>query len=139
MKHVLTNPYHEVLRFDMGEEVVAGILDFAKRRGIEAAWLSAIGSAQEIELGFYDLRKREYITKTFRAPMELVGASGTLAVSDNAPALHLHGSVGFPDHATRGGHIHRMVANATVEVFIYKIDGRLERQHDEGTGLNLFT
>lgn len=137
MKHVLSNPYHEVLRFDAGDDVVGGILDFAEKQGIEAAWLSAIGSAREIELGFYDLKSQEYLKKTYAEPLELLEASGTIAVATEGPALHLHGVFGGKDYGTLGGHIHKMLANATLEVFIHKIDGRLERKHDPETGLNL--
>lgn len=139
MKHILSNPYHEVLRFDLGDDVVRGILDFAEKQGIEAAWLSGIGSAKEVELGFYDLKKQEYRKKTFAEPLELLEASGTLAVMDEKPALHIHGVFGGGDYKTIGGHIHRMTANATVEVFIHKIDGRLERKRDPETGLNLLS
>jgi len=42
MKHVLSNPWlwHEVLRFDGDEDIIAGILEFAEKQKIEAAWLS---------------------------------------------------------------------------------------------------
>lgn len=137
MQHILSNPYHEVLRFDLGDDVIQGILDFAEEQEIEAAWLSAIGSAKEIELGFYNLKKQEYLKRTFNETMELLEASGTIAVMDGKPVLHIHGVFGGKDYGTVGGHIHKMIANATVEVFIHKIDGRLERKRDPKTGLNL--
>lgn len=139
MKHVLSNPYHEILRFDAGDNVVRGILDFAEKQGIEAAWLSAIGSAREVELGFYDLKSREYLKKTYEEPLELLEASGTIANMDGEPALHFHGVFGGKDYETLGGHIHQLIANAVVEVFIHKIDGRLERKYDPATGLNLLS
>lgn len=136
MKNILSNPYHEVLRFDSGDNVIRGILDFAEKKGIEAAWLSAIGSVKEVELGFYDLKKKRYLNKKISAAMELLGSSGTIAVMNRKPIIHLHGVFGGRDYTALGGHIHDMTAGATVEVFIHKIDGRLERKHDSKMGLN---
>lgn len=137
MKHVLSTPWHEVLRFDQGDDVVGGILDFAREKKIEAAWLSAIGSCKDVELGFYDLEKKEYANKVFREPLEILEASGTLAVKGGDPILHWHGILGNAEYETIGGHIHRLIANATVEVFIHKLNETLERGYDENTGLNL--
>ncbi|MBI4033986.1 MAG: DNA-binding protein [Candidatus Brennerbacteria bacterium] len=141
MRRILSNTWHEILRFDEGEDIVAGILGFARENKIEAAWLSAIGSAKEIELGFYDLEKKKYLDKTFKKPLEVVEASGTISVLDSKPALHLHGVFSDENYQTLGGHIHKLVANATVEVFIHKLgesgSARLERKRDPETGLNL--
>lgn len=142
MKHILTNSWHEILRFDEGEDVVAGILDFAGRNKIESAWLSAIGSSKELELSFYDLAKKEYSSRVFAEPLEIVSASGLIAVQadgDNSgrPVLHWHGVFSRDDFSTVGGHIKKLIANATVEVFIHKLNEKLARKHDDKTGLNL--
>ncbi|HXK41058.1 MAG TPA: PPC domain-containing DNA-binding protein [Candidatus Paceibacterota bacterium] len=137
MKHVLSNHWHEVLRFDVGDNVIAGILEFAQKQKIGSAWLSAVGSSKEVELGFYHLEKQEYSNKVFKEPLELLEASGTLAVMDGKPILHLHGIFCGADYGTIGGHIQKLIANATVEVFIHKLNERLERKRDLKTGLNL--
>lgn len=51
--------------------------------------------------------------------------------------FHLHGSFGRTDYGTVGGHIHALTVAATLEVFIHKIDGELNRAYDRSTGLNL--
>jgi len=63
-----------------------------------------------------------------------------LETSDGAgfkQILHLHGVISRADYSTLGGHISKMIANMTVEVFIHKLNERLERKHDPETGLNL--
>lgn|SRR3989344_856937 len=137
MKHILSNTWHEILRFDKGDDVIEGILEFGRKKGIEGAWLSAIGSSKEVELGFYDLEKQEYMNRIFAEPLELLEASGTLATKDGKLILHLHGVFSKTDYSTIGGHIQKMTANATVEVFIHKLNEKLERQLDSKTGLNL--
>lgn len=117
--------------------MIEGILEFGRKKGIEGAWLSAIGSSKEVELGFYDLEKQEYMNRIFAEPLELLEASGTLATKDGKLILHLHGVFSKTDYSTIGGHIQKMTANATVEVFIHKLNEKLERRLDSKTGLNL--
>ena len=137
MKVILSNTWHAILRFDSGEDAIAGISEFAAKEGIFAAWVSAIGSTKEIEIGFYDLEKKEYENAVYDEIMELVGSSGTIAQLDGEVALHMHGTFGGRDFGTVGGHIHRMITNATIEVFVHKIDGEIQRELHAETGLKL--
>lgn len=139
MEIVLSNAWHVILRFDEGEEVMAAVADFAAQEGISAAWLSAIGSCKEVELGYYGLAEKKYYNKVVTQELEVLDASGTIAQLEGKPALHLHGVLGDKNYQTIGGHIHRLVANATIEVFIHKIEGEIKRTKDEATGLNLLT
>src|SRR3989338_11561994 len=139
MKRILSSAWHEILRFDKNEDVLGGILEFAGKHKVESAWLSAVGSSKEVELGFYHLDKQEYSNKVFSETLELVEFSGTIAVIDGKPALHLHGSFSRPDYSTIGGHIQRLIANATVEVFIHKLNEPLTRKKDPETGLKLLS
>lgn len=139
MLAVLSNSYHEILRFDRGDDVIAGILRFAKEEKIDAAWVWALGAAESVELGFYDLEAKEYRKKEFTEPMEIVQMTGNISVSaDNGePVLHLHGSFGKEDYSVIGGHVHALTAYSTVEVFAHKIPGSIRRVHNKETGLNL--
>ena len=137
MKLILSNSWHAILRFDEGDDVIAGVLEFASKEGMEGAWLSAIGSTKEIELAYYDAGKKEYINKIFAEPLELVDASGTIAIKEGKPIIHWHGVASRLDYTTIGGHINKMIANMTIEVFIHKLNEKIEREHDEKTGLKL--
>lgn len=139
MNHLLTNPYHEILRLDENEEMIDILTEFSESNKIQTGWVYALGSTKEIELGFYNLETKEYERKTFTEPLEVLDVTGNIGEKDNEPALHLHGSFSRKDFSTIGGHIHRLIANATVEIFIHKIEGTIKRAHDEKTGLNLIT
>ena len=43
------------LVFDAGEEVVAGLLQFAKDHKLSGAHLTAIGAFERVTLGFFDV------------------------------------------------------------------------------------
>ena len=137
MKTIISNSWHAVLRFDEAEDVVGGVLDFVKEENIQGAWLSAIGSTKELEIAFYDSEQKEYMTKNFAETMELAVASGTLAILDGQPVIHWHGVLSRSDYSVIGGHISKMIANMTIEVFIHKLNESLSRTHDPKTGLNI--
>jgi len=136
MKHILSTKEEEVIRFDPGDDVIAGILSFAEDRKIHSAWVSIIGSTKNVELGFYDMPSREYKNKVFDEVMEIVSASGNFGHLEGKPVVHIHGSFSRPDFTTHSGHIHKLVANATAEVYLKRIDNKLEREYNEAVGLN---
>lgn len=137
MKHILSNPYYEVLRFDREEEVCAGILDFAEQNKISAGWIWALGASEEVKLAFYNLKNKKYKEKTFKESLEILSITGNIGLKDGSPVIHIHGVFSRKNFSAIGGHIQKLVASGTVEVFIRKIDGTINRGIDENTGLNL--
>ena len=51
---------------------------------------------------------------------------------------HIHMSAADEMGVTYGGHLNRAIVSATCEMFIDIIYGKVDRFHDEKTGLNLF-
>lgn len=137
MKHLLSNPWHEIIRLDKGEEAISALTLFAKEKDIRAGWIFAIGSASAVKLSYYSEEKKEYIRRTFGEFLEVVGIDGNISWKDKEPLLHLHGSFGRTDYGTISGHIHELITAATLEIFIHKIEGKLDRAHDTRLGLNL--
>lgn len=139
MELVLTDDEKMVLRFDPGEEVFSGLIKFAKETGIDAAFVSGIGSARELELSFYDAEKKEYQKTVFSEPMEILNITGNIGLWDTEITAHLHGSFGLSNYQVIGGHIHRLVVSTTAEIMIDTMGGEISRMYDEDTGLNLLT
>lgn len=137
MELVLSDDEKMVVRFDSGEEVFSGLVNFAKDRGIDAAFVTGLGSAKEVELGFYDADKKEYQKTVFSEPMEVLEIVGNLGILETEVTAHLHGSLGLSNYQMIGGHIHRLIVNTTVEIMIDTMGGEINRKYDEGTGLNL--
>jgi predicted DNA-binding protein with PD1-like motif len=70
--------------------------------------------------------------------VEIASASGTLGLVDGRPFVHLHAVVSDRRCETRGGHLFRAVAAATLEFVIFVADKPIERTRDEETALNLW-
>ncbi len=129
-----------VLRLIKGEELISSVLKFCTNRGVESAFISGIGSVERVELGFYNLSKREYLWKNFDLPMEIVSLTGNITQVELKPFAHIHAVLSDSEFATYGGHVKLVIIGATCEVVIRPFENvRLERNFDESTGLKLLS
>lgn len=126
------------IRLEMGEEVHPSLIGIAERERIFGGWLSGIGAAHEVELGYYDLERRAYDRLHVEGDVEIASVSGTLGLVDGKPFVHLHAVVSDRECATRGGHLFRAVTSATLEFVLLVSETAIERTRDEATGLNLW-
>jgi predicted DNA-binding protein with PD1-like motif len=126
------------IRLDMGDEVHPSLVRIAEREQVFGGWLSGIGAASEVELGYYDLERKDYDRVRIDGDVEIASASGTLGLVDGNPFVHLHAVVSDRRCETRGGHLFRAVAAATLEFVMFVADAPIERTRDEETALNLW-
>lgn len=137
MKVILQDNQHWVLRFDKSEEVVKGLLDFMLAQNIQACSLSGLGSAYEIELGYYNPHLKDYRKKPFLQELEIVSLVGNGSMLDGKPCLHIHGVFGKNDFSLLGGHVFKIITLATCEIHLVKLEGQMGRRLDPETNLNL--
>jgi uncharacterized protein len=129
-----------LIRFHHGDDVVAGLLDFARARDIASAWVNALGAIADPELGYFHLETQSYTRQVFPGEWEITAIVGNLGrFADGAPALHVHATIGAPDFTTRGGHLFAGRAGATCEVFLRDLGRPLLRVKDEAIGLPLWS
>jgi len=128
-----------VMRLKKGERLIESLQDFLQKTKVDGAWVMGIGGAQEVTLGFYNLKNKQYNWQTFTELLEVTGLQGNIAVSeDGRPVFHLHGTFCGQDFKTIGGHIKDLVVGGTLEIFIQCTgDLPLNRKHDDEVGLEL--
>lgn len=128
-----------LIRFHHGEDVVGGLLGFAREHGLEGAWVNALGAIADPELGYYHLETKAYTRQVFAGEWEIAAIVGNLGrFADGQPALHVHATIGAPDFTTRGGHFFAGRAGATCEVFLRDLGRPLARLPDPAIGLPLW-
>ena len=147
MELVSTSKDFYILRLDPGEELRDEVEKFCAGEGINAAWVNALGSCKKLELAYYDMGKKEYEMKSFLENFEITTVTGNIALKDDTPFVHIHGTFSNQAMSVIGGHINRVVVSATCEVSIClptgdlpkgeKNKGAMGRKYDEFTGLHL--
>lgn len=136
--HFQNDGYNYLVRLDKGERLIERLSKFVVEQDIRGAWVSAVGGALRVELGFYNLEEQNYSWKTFNEPLEIASLQGTIAWKDNQPALHFHGVLSNQNMQTIGGHVKELVVAGTCEVFVHVWNkDKILKTHSEEIGLNL--
>lgn len=127
-----------VLRIDRGEEITSALKKVSEKENIKLASVSAIGAVDRFTVGLYSVGEKQYKKNTFTGDFEIVSLSGNINTMDGEYYSHLHMSAARSDGSVAGGHLNEAFVSATCEMFITILDGKVDRFHDEITGLNLF-
>lgn len=126
------------IRLETGDDVHSSLVEAAAEHGVGSGWLNGIGAARDVELGYYDLDRRDYDRTAVEGEVEVASASGSLGLLEGKPFVHLHAVVSDRACMTRGGHLFRAVTAATLEFVLFVGEETVERTFDEATGLNLW-
>jgi len=127
-----------VLAFHKGDEVMAGITEFARNQHLTAAHLTAIGAFSNANLAWFDVSCKSFQTIPVRSEVEVVSLIGNITVNqDNSPLVHIHCALGDRNGNLKGGHLLEAHVSVTLEVFLIEEPGTVRKVTDEETGLKL--
>lgn len=125
------------LVFDTGDEVTAGLLDFAIQQHLTGSHFTAIGAFSSIVVGYFDWGKKNYKKISFNEQVEVLSLVGDIALTNGKPNVHAHVVVGKSDGTAHGGHLLQAHVRPTLEVILVESPHHLQRKMDEKTGLAL--
>lgn len=137
MQVIAKEPGKYLLRFDRGEELIAGLAAFAAQERIPGAAFTALGAAEKVVLSFYNGRSRRFEEHLIKERLEIASFSGAVAWKDGEPLTHAHGVFSDAQMRVVAGHVMKCVIAQTGEVALSAFSKKVERQFDETTGLNL--
>jgi len=120
--------------FDPGDEVMAGLLDFATRHDLGAAQFTAIGVFSDVTFGYLERATGVYKRMALDEQVEVLALVGNISRADGAPEVHAHVTVGRSDGTARGGHLLEAHVWPTLEVMVVAAPHQLRRAHDPETG-----
>jgi len=122
------------LKLSDGEDLFPNLETACRDHHIESgSVLWGIGMLQDFEIGFFG--SNGYNKTVFSNRHELLGLHGSIAMQAE-PRIHLHATVGRPDHSAIGGHLFRAKAAVVNEIQITRFDTmRFNRRFNEKTGL----
>ena len=127
-----------VARIDRGEEILSKIKEISLKEDIKLANLNALGATNEFEMGVYKVDEKKYYSNQFKGDYEIVSLTGSINTKDGEFYTHIHMSCGDNEGLVVGGHLNKAIVSVTCEMFIYIIDGKVDRKLDEEIGINLF-
>lgn len=127
-----------IARIDRDEEILSALKEIALKEHMILADVHALGAIKSFTVGVYDTVKKEYLKNDFEGAFEIVSLTGSVDTMNGEFYSHIHMSAGDKNGKVFGGHLNKAVVSATCEMFIRKIDGKIDRMKDSETGLNIF-
>ncbi len=137
MKIILNSGPAFLLRFDKGEEVLAGLADFAQKNNITAAVFSGIGACSKVDLGFFNTTLKDYRRKPFFDNREIISLNGNIAMQEGRPMVHSHGVFSDNEFNLIAGHVFEIIVSVTCEISLVKLEGQSQRTMNADFNLNL--
>ena len=126
------------LVFDTGDEAMKLLTDFARKQGLSAAHFTAIGAFERAVIGYFDWHKKDYRKIPVSEQVEVVSLIGDVALTEKGePRVHAHVVLGRSDGSALAGHLLEGHVRPTLEVVLIESPARLQRRHDEESGLAL--
>ena len=125
--------------FGKGDEVLAGLTEFAEANHLSAAQFTAIGAISSATLGWLDPAKKMYRKVGVDQQVEVVSMMGDIAEYKGKPVIHAHLAVGYPDGTVRGGHLLEAHVWPTLEVMVTESPNAMHKQADPESGMALIT
>jgi uncharacterized protein len=132
------SPKTFILMFETGEELVDGLLQFAKLQKVSAASFTAVGALSSVRLGWFSWESKRFEPSvTLDEQVELLSLIGDIALKDGEPVVHAHAVIAKKDGTAHGGHLLNASVRPTCEVFLTESPAKLRRFIDPDSGLAL--
>lgn len=137
-KLVQNDPKTFVLIFNTGDDLVAGLKQFASEQQLSGSSFKAIGALSYVKLGWFDWETKRYKTSVdLDEQVELLSLIGDIASKDGEPQVHAHVVIGRSDGAAYGGHLQAAIVRPTCEVVLTESPEHLQKQVDPESGIAL--
>jgi|SRR6516165_5035187 predicted DNA-binding protein with PD1-like motif len=125
-----------IVVFQTGDELAAGLLQFAKEQKLSAASFKAIGALSSVRLEWLSWESKPYEPSvTLDEQVELLSLIGDVALKDGQPVVHAHAVVGRKDGTAHGGHLLEAHVRPTCEVVLTESPAHLQKFIDPESGI----
>lgn len=124
--------------FETGDEVMAGLKDFAAKSSLTAASFKAIGAFERSKLAFFDWEEKSYLKFNVDEQVEVASLTGDIAIGpDGEPQFHVHVVLGTRDGSAIAGHLVEAIVRPTLEVILTETPAHLRKRYNPEVGLTL--
>ncbi len=123
--------------FGKGDEVLAGLTEFAEEKHLGASRITGIGAIQDATLGWLDPQRKMYRLVPIAHQSEVLSLIGDIALLHGKPVIHAHMIVGYPDGSVHGGHLIDAHVWPTLEVIVTEYPNAMRKKMDAESGMAL--
>jgi predicted DNA-binding protein with PD1-like motif len=137
-KQVAERPKTYVLIFETGDDLPAGLQQFAVEQKMAGSSFKAIGALSSVKLGWFNWETKKYETSVhLEEQVELLSIIGDIALKGDQPVVHAHVVVGKRDGTAHGGHLQAATVRPTCEVVLTENPSHLHKLVDKESGVAL--
>lgn len=126
------------LSIDRDEKVNATLLKVCEENNVSFGWINGIGAINSPEVGYYHIKSKEYIKKTFEGDFEIVSLTGNMTFKDGQRFIHTHILFTNKEFNAYGGHLFDSRISAAGEFIIILGDNKIDREYNREIGLALW-
>ena len=126
----ISNKQNDNLRISKSNEVKPEIIKVKKQETEKREY-----KIKDIEIGAYDLNRKEYITHKFFDIWELTSFQANVMLKDGNPFVHSHINISDRECNSKGGHLFEATVAVVGEFILRKINSNQKRKLDPDIGL----
>ena len=115
-----------VMSIPEGKDIVKEIVKFCEEIGVMSGEGTGIGALTNVEIGYFDRKRKEYIREEINEQVELLSCIGNITMKEGKPFTHLHVVLGKRDFSVVGGHLFRGEV-FVCEIVVKKFSSAIER------------
>jgi len=120
-----------VVRLDVGDEIVKGLLEATRKLGVKGGIVVGIGGVDRAKVAVFNPETREYETTELEGFHEVASLLGNISLRDGEPFAHIHVTLSSGEK-TVAGHLVEAYVQGTLEAAIFELDKPLTRTPREG-------
>ncbi|MDO4871084.1 MAG: DNA-binding protein [Candidatus Saccharibacteria bacterium] len=103
-----------IIKVDQGENILDKIKEVSEQEKFVLATVGAMGAVSELIVGVYSIEQKNHYDGIY----EIVSFTGSIDMTGNEYHPHLHVSCAGADGGVVGGHVSKLVALTTCEVYL---------------------
>ncbi len=127
-----------IIRMDKGQEIMSTLKQFCEEKKIYAATIQGIGAGENLNIGFFNTKTKQYEVKNIKDCVEITSLLGNVTMKNDEPFIHLHITTADSFHSVSGGHLLSGEIALTGEIFVRPLNTKLNRTFVPEMGINTF-
>ena len=111
------------VRLERGSDLLVGLTEAARKLGVEAGTVQAIGAVDDLTVAFFEPESKEYEPIRIDQHLEITSSLGNVSLKDGKPFVHVHVNAGDRQGRVFGGHLVEGTTVFMIEAYFRTLGG----------------